>query len=182
MRSERYFKYILQSLKMQIDNLSKEWDEPKEFDESKLRELHDSIEDYFDVVENAKIEAVDSVEQDSDKKQRFYKYKWGDLHSRYWEAVSQIAKNKAKGIYATEFYSLDFGMPLEDFIYFVVRNISRTQEFKNQFGEDWRTSYRRTEVGAIVTLLPVPNLKNDGFDALCTGFASSVDFAEKRTA
>lgn len=178
MRSERYFKYVLMSLKMQIENLANEWIDPEVYDECKLCELQDTIKDYFEVVYGA----VNVEEQDNDKKMRFYKYKWGELHSRYSEAVSQIAKNKAKGIYATEFFALDFRMPIEDFIYFVARRLSNTKEFKDQFGGDWRTSYRRTEVGAIVTLLPVPNLKNDGFDALCTGFASSVDFAEKKTA
>lgn len=182
MRSERYFKYILQSLKMQIDNLSKEWDEPKEFDESKLRELHDSIEDYFDLVENVMIEPVDAVEPNSKTKQRFYKYQREILHLHYLDVVFQIAQNMAKGIYSTEFYALDFGMPIEDFIYFVVRNISRTKEFDEEFGSGWRTSYQRTECGAIVKLLPVPSMKNDEFDALCTGFASSVDIAEKKTA
>lgn len=160
----------------------KEWDEPKEFDESKLRELHDTIEDYFDVVENAKFKDVDAVEPDGDNKQRFSKYSRKLLHFHYLNAISDIAQNKMDGIYKTELKAFKFAMPLEDFIYFVVRKLSHTKEFKDQFGGDWRTSYRRTEDGAIVKLLPVLNLKNDGFDALCTGFASSVDFAEKRTA
>ena len=59
---------------------------------------------------------------------------------------------------------------------------SDIKEFDEEFGSGWRTSYQRTECGAIVKLLPVPSMKNDEFDALCTGFASSVDIAEKKTA
>lgn len=49
---------------MQIENLAHEWIDPEVYDECKLRELQDTIKDYFEVVYGA----VNVEEQDNDKK------------------------------------------------------------------------------------------------------------------